>query len=257
MARGFTLIEILVALALVSVLTLALCGVLETGFKAERRARAALEPVTTVQAALDILRRDVESMLPPAGILAGGFIGENGTGGEGRPSDFLEFCTASGGPDIERSTEAAIGELELEAFTLEEEAQRYGCDIVKVEYGLLARTTGSAFDLVRWVTRNSLTPTEATPEPQIVCRDVVSFDAAYLDGSEWIDDWDSSQREGQIPPAIMIRLVKRVIEPRSAGEDIDIDLVDDARLSAFKGEMVLTVPTASAASAEEGNQFVR
>ncbi len=255
MARGFTLIEILVALALVSVLTLALCGTLETGFKAERRARAALEPVTTVQAAMDVVRRDIESMVPPGGILAGDFIGENGIGGEGRPSDFMEFCTASGGPDIARSSEAAIGEFELEAFTLEEEAQSYGCDMLKVEFGLLARATGSAFDLVRWVTRNSLTPTETTPEPQIVCRDVVSFNVAYLDGSEWIDDWDSSQREGQIPPALRIEIVKRVLEPRSGDEDIDV--VDETRLSAFKGEMVFTVPCASAASAGEGNQFVR
>ncbi len=255
MRRGFTLIEVLVALALVSVLTLSLCGTLETGFRAERRARAALEPVTTVQAALAAVRADVESMLPPNGVLAGNFLGENGSGADGRASDFLEFYTASGSPDIERSSEAAIGKFELEAFTLSPTTRAVGCDIIKIELGLLESTrTGQGYDLVRWVTRNSLTPTEETPEPCILCRDVLAFNVTYLDGSEWIDEWDSSQRDNQIPPALRIELVKRVREPRSGGEEREV--VDDALVSAFKGEMVLTVPCAGT-STEEGNQFIR
>ena len=98
---AFTLLEMLVALVLVSVLMLSLYSSLRVGFKAQRSAVATIEPIRAAEAAIALLRKDFESALPPTGLLAAEFVGEDESGGTGLSSDTLRFHTCSGGSDIE------------------------------------------------------------------------------------------------------------------------------------------------------------
>jgi prepilin-type N-terminal cleavage/methylation domain-containing protein len=66
-ARAFTLIEVLLALAIMSVITVALFASLHVAFKARDRSEAALEPVRTSEAVMELVRAELESALPPRG----------------------------------------------------------------------------------------------------------------------------------------------------------------------------------------------
>ena len=72
---GFTLLEILLAMAMMSVLAGSLYTSLHIAFQARESSQAALSPVRAGQVATDLIRRDLESALPPRGILAGIFYG--------------------------------------------------------------------------------------------------------------------------------------------------------------------------------------
>jgi prepilin-type N-terminal cleavage/methylation domain-containing protein len=99
---GFTLLEMLLALAIMAVLSTALYASLHTGFDARSRAEASVAPTRAVAVALEMIGRDIASALPPTGILAGAFTGSdatgatasglNGTGGDRvQDADSLQF----------------------------------------------------------------------------------------------------------------------------------------------------------------------
>jgi prepilin-type N-terminal cleavage/methylation domain-containing protein len=119
--KGFTLLELLVAMSMAAMVAGALYSALRIGFRAEASAEAAAEPVRTAELALGLLRPDFESALPPSATasatgtagstgtssaaaaagaaetlgnsLRGRFFGTDGTGAGGQPADTLQFFT--------------------------------------------------------------------------------------------------------------------------------------------------------------------
>jgi len=75
---AFTLLEMLVALALMGMRASALYASLHIGFRARAGGEAAIEPVRTASLALELVRRDLEGAMPPTGILAGAAPGDRG-----------------------------------------------------------------------------------------------------------------------------------------------------------------------------------
>jgi len=179
---GFTLLEMLAALALAGVLAAALFGSFHTGFRSRKRAEEALTPVRQAAFALDQLRRDVESATPPTGILAGAFLGNQmQTGGFDTGTPVLVF------------------------HTFNEDMFGGGHGIRKVEYALAA-DGDLEYTLVRRVTANLLAPVTPEPVQEVLCRRVVSLQAAYFDGTEWQDSWDSTTLDNTLPTAISAEL---------------------------------------------------
>ena len=72
---GFTLLEVILALAMVSLVALSLYASLQTACKARERASLSIEPARAASVSMELFRQDVESALTPNGILAGPFIG--------------------------------------------------------------------------------------------------------------------------------------------------------------------------------------
>ena len=62
---AFTLLELLVALAMVSILSVSLYQSLRIGFDAKSKAEAAVAPGRTSELAMELLRADIESTGPP------------------------------------------------------------------------------------------------------------------------------------------------------------------------------------------------
>ena len=74
---AFTLLEMLVAMTLMSILATSLYASLHAGFRGRRTTDEALEPVQRAAAAMRMVRADLDSAVVPSGLLAGEFIGED------------------------------------------------------------------------------------------------------------------------------------------------------------------------------------
>ena len=184
---GFTLLEILVAMSMIAVLAGSLYAGLNTGFRARRRAEAALAPLKEAGAVFAFMEGDLSCAPPPRGILAGEFLGE---------AEALSFYTRP------MSThEAAPG-------------------IVSVKYALVSPPDGSAPVLARYITVNLLSHEAEEPVEEILCSGVRTLKFSYFDGQEWLDAWDSVAMGDILPAAVEISLEIEV--PSSSGPGMEL-----------------------------------
>jgi len=183
-SRGFTLLELLVAMSLMVVVAACLYSALYTGFKARRSARAAVEPTSQAINAIELLKQDLVGVLPLGGGLAESFLGTSARNSEGQDSDYVEFYTTHVYADEEELV-GGLGKIEL---TLEEDDDE----------------DRENYRLVRRITRNLLSPQEVDPEDQVLCRNVISLNFRYHDGEGWFDEWDSSADANSLPLAMEV-----------------------------------------------------
>jgi type II secretion system protein J len=192
--RAFTLIELIVALAIVAIIGVSLYASIKVAFNAQHSAETAIEPSRTAELAMEFLRQDLENIVPPAGNngqiplatgkLAGDFTGTDSTDDRGHAGDDLLLFTTAPAADHA----AANGEIK------------------QVE--LLVTTAANSNDhvLVRRVTRNLLSTLVPTPDEEILCRGVDGFNLRYFDGTDWQDSWDSTAVNNELPTAIEVTL---------------------------------------------------
>ncbi len=190
-AGGFTLLEILVATAIFSVLIGALYSVLFSGLRLRESAHAAVEAGQPVAQVAMIMRRDLANMTVPAERLAGAMRGEP-AGMSGGQADEIEFYTTSG---IVRD-EVPWGEIQRVTYYLEAPAEG-------------EETEG--FDLIRQVERNLLTSTTIVLDDELLAqwrmlRGVDELTLRYWDGEAWLDNWDTEVEEGALPRAAQLRV---------------------------------------------------
>ena len=182
---AFTLMEMLVALGLMALLGTALYGSLRVGFRARKSAERAIQPVRALVLALELLRRDLESVPPPTGILAGALIGTDETAATGRDADMLTLYSHA---------EGAGGD---------------GAPVRMVALALAESEDGTDTLLVRRVTDNLLAPTAPEPDEETLCRGVASLNLRYFDGAVWSDSWDSGLVDNALPVAVEVGLELR------------------------------------------------
>ncbi len=183
--RAFTLLELLVAMLLMVVVSACLYTSLYTGFRARRSAAAAIEPTTKAMNAIALIKHDILGTLQPNDGLAGDFLGVDAQGDSGAAQDSLSLYTTHSQPQA-GAPAGGIGLIEL----------------------LLTEDSNIESDtavLVRSVTTNLLASSTGVPEDQVLCRGIRSFNLRYHDGSEWLDEWDSTLDEG-LPLAVEIDL---------------------------------------------------
>jgi type II secretion system protein J len=184
---AFTLLEVLLALGIMSIVAVALFSSLHVAFKSKRVAEETLEPVRSGEAAVEMIRAELEGALPPGrGALAGAFVGRNWRGGAGgnRDDDDVTFFTAADAP----------------AF-----AERFG-EAKRVELTVVRMEDTGERALARRVISNLLAPTRVDPDDEILCRRVASFNLRYYDGRQWWDTWDSAREDDSLPVAVEVTL---------------------------------------------------
>jgi len=193
--RGFTLLELLVATAMTAVLAGSLYATLHIAFKARRTADAAVGQMWKAELAVERIRIDLESAVVPKGILAGGFLGEDGTDASGQPRDALILhCTATGATETEGAGDIRMVELICEAADDSE--------------GMI---------LVRRVSRHLLATGIEEPPGQTLCRGVRSLDLKYHNGTDWEDSWDSTTHSNSLPLAVRVTLELIAEDGQNAG----------------------------------------
>ena len=217
--QAFTLLEMTVALALIAILALALYMSLHIGFDARKRAGEAIAPARATTVALELVRRDVESALPPTGVLAGAFVGQDGADSSGGGGDDLSFYA---------DVQGAAGDQSR---------------IRRIEFVVVPSGDGGDSVLVRRVTSNLLAPTTPEPVEETLCRNVMSFNLRYFDGSAWLDSWDSTTQDNALPLAVEADLRLRVStsEDDEAGgyELVRVFLLPCSKLASGEGTNVV------------------
>jgi len=183
-SRGFTLLELLVAMSLMVVVAACLYSALYTGFKARRSALAAVTPTAQAINAIELLKQDLVGVLPLGGGLAETFLGTSSRNSKGDDSDMVEFYTTHVYGD-EDELVGGLGKIEL-ALEEDDDEDREN------------------YRLVRRITRNLLSPRDIDPEEQVLCRDVMSLNFRYYDGESWQEEWDSSADANSLPLAMEV-----------------------------------------------------
>lgn len=214
---GFTLLELILASAIMASLALTLYSAMRVGFRARDRVLAAVGPARSGEIAMNLIRRDLESALPPTGLIAGPFLGQGGT--DVSNSSSVMFYAVGREPQPVTSLTGAS------SATPPQDPTAAG-SVVRVELALRSPSTGSGGLplLVRRVTTNLLAATEPEPVEEILCRDVTTFTVRYFDGTQWHDDWDSTQFGDTIPMAVEVTLeLLRPNDPTRAMTDVATD----------------------------------
>ncbi|MEI7936537.1 MAG: GspJ family type II secretion system protein [Verrucomicrobiota bacterium] len=190
--KAFTLIEMLLAVAICAIVLVAINGVFATAVRLRDKTSEAVEDALPVNRAMDMMVRDLKGTVGPGGYLAGdfrcgaqamgatmGLSGEAGSAG-------LDFFTSTGA----LSDKAPWG------------------DIQEVFYELKAPTdrNQTGMELVRCVNRNLLSTTTATPEIQSLLGKVQTLQFDCYDGTQWRDTWDTSAGDTNLPVAVRIRI---------------------------------------------------
>ena len=208
--RGFTLLELLLAIAMAASVMLTLYMALSIGLRGRDTVTATLDPVRAANLAVDMARADLESLLPPGGgRLAGPYAATTTTGTAPNSfADTLSFYTVGGGTAwIPPKDAAAAGPGARNTGGRTFAAQDPLDEGVRmVEIALRTDVTPNV--LVRRVVRDVLNPVQPQPEEEILCRNVRSFHVEHYDyaGDVWETEWHSDDLDNAIPSAVRITL---------------------------------------------------
>jgi len=182
--------ELLVAMVLMVAVASSLYTALYTGFRARRSSLLAVEPTSQALNAIELVKQDLIGVLPPdSNGLASAFVATNSTGLKGMDDDSVEFYTTHVYADDENLNGGVAKIGLLLAEDTEADHPNY-----------------TTYRLIREVTTNLLAPKEVKPEEQVLCRDVTSLNFRYFDGSDWVDDWDSTEDSNSLPKAVEMEI---------------------------------------------------
>ena len=186
---AFTLIEIMLAMAVSAIVLAGIGGVFYSALRLRERTAASIDEAMPLQQALSVLRRDLKGALPPGGTgaLAGDFRIE--AVGSGVSENYrLHFYTSS----------AQIND-----------ATPFG-DIQEIIYELRDTDDKSRSpqgrDLYRSINRNPLSSSTIQPDDQWLVGNVQSLGFSAYDGLDWRDSWDTSNGDTNLPTAIRVRI---------------------------------------------------
>jgi prepilin-type N-terminal cleavage/methylation domain-containing protein len=206
---GFTLLEVLLAMTLMSVLAATLYASLHVAFRARDSVEAAGEESRAGQLALDMVRRDLCEALPPTGVLAGAFTGTNNESGSAIGGSVIN--TGAGiGTATGIGTGAGSNDISFYAAAHTPNDVPPEGDVCLIEFSLGADEDGKTA-LVRYTTTGLLAPETQTPAAEVLCRNVQALNFRFFDGTDWLDTWDSSQEvdasgRGELPLAVEVTL---------------------------------------------------
>jgi len=190
--KGFTLIEMLLAVAICAIVLVAINGVFATAVRLRDKTSQTVEDSLPVNRALNILCRDLKGAVGPGGWFQGDFrcgvqaVGATmGLSGEAGSAG-LDFFTSTG----TMSDKAPWGDIQEVFYELKTPSDR--------------NQTG--MDLVRCVNRNVLATMTQTPDVQCLMSHVQALQFDCYDGTQWRNTWDTSTTDTNLPVAVRIRI---------------------------------------------------
>jgi len=206
--RGFTLLELVVAMVIFSIVVSAAYALFDASRSVSTRAEFRSQLFQTARAALQAVEDDLRGAVQGSTPFDTGFIGTS-SGSEKEPMDRLEFLS------VNRYTGASY---DVNKIT----DKVWGSDLSKVYYWIEPDLKKTPHGLVRE------RPVELTPvsgpvhrdeDISEVAQDVVHLHFRYFDGSEWLPTWDSTQTF-KLPRAVEVTIYvkgewrdEEVIEP--------------------------------------------
>jgi len=189
-ACGFTLIEVLLAVAVFAIVLAAINTVFFGALRLRNKTHDAFEIALPLQQAVGIIKRDLGGIMLPGGTMTGQFQ-TTPTNNGGASIDFIGLRVS---PDIFTCT-GLIDDTSPWA------------EVQKVTY-FLADPTNNATgrDLIRSISRNPL-PLNTTEEPeqQWLLGGIERMALQFYDGRAWTETWDSTLTTN-LPMAIKVQI---------------------------------------------------
>jgi hypothetical protein len=180
-------------------------GVLFTALKITLKSResaiAAVAPAKTAIAAAELVRQDLEAVLPPDLVENGKLSGEFEGSSDGGSSTLDFYCI---GNDAGWAVAQPVATLPGQPAPVADTDIPWSEGSRHVVLAL--KTDVNPPMLVRAVTRNLLAPTTPDPDVEILCRNVKSFTLQYFDGTTWQTDWDSTALGNALPTAVQMTM---------------------------------------------------
>jgi len=191
--KAFTLIEMLLAIAICAIVLVAINGVFATAVRLRDKTSEAVEEASPINRALDTLYRDLKATVGPGGFLAGDF----------------KCGAAAMGATMGLSGEAGVAGLDFFTATGAISDKAPWGDLQEVFYELKAPTDRDeqGMDLVRCVNRNLLATTTQTPEIQRLLSHVRTLEFECYDGTQWRNTWDTSNGDTNLPTTVRVRIM--------------------------------------------------
>lgn len=203
-SRGFTLLEVMLAAAIIATIAAALYASLGVAYRARAAAQRQIESMREAHLTMQIITRDFDSILPARAVPEDGVL------------------TTLAGPFYGFATGVGIGAsgAHLEYYMLGRDPRLAGTPLAdgvhRVE--LLLRTDGGQPVLVRRVESNLLTDVQSDPYEEILASNVRSFVARYYDGYNWLDEWDSTLQGDVLPQAVELTVEFDLPSPRDPAQ---------------------------------------
>jgi type II secretory pathway pseudopilin PulG len=196
------LVEVLLALTICGIVLVAINAVFATAVRLRERTTAAVDRTLPVERALDKLRRDLKSAVGPGGFFAGDFkcnAQSMGTsmGLSSGASSGLDFYTATG--IITQNT--PWGDIQEVYYQLVPAGSSGNGNS-----GTSSSSKGLGQDLVRYGNRDQLATTTPAPESVLLMSDIESVNFECYDGQEWVNTWDTSNGNTNLPNAVRITI---------------------------------------------------
>jgi prepilin-type N-terminal cleavage/methylation domain-containing protein len=207
-SAAFTLVEVMLALAVSAILLAAIGGVFFSALRLRDRTSAMLDASVPLHQAFAIMRRDLQGALPPGGSalpIAGDFKSDPQGGGGMSQGSRLQIYTTTG------------------VIT---DNQPWG-DVQEVVYELrdAADRTHGGKDLVRTITRNLLASGAPDENDQWLLGNIRSLEFACYDGIDWRDSWDTSLANTNLPSAVRVRVQLASDNAGASGKEQPFELV--------------------------------
>src|SRR6266516_2375156 len=183
LARGFTLIEVLIAVGIFAIVLAAINTVFYSALRLRNRSAAAFDQALPVQQSLTVIKRDLANLVIPGGTLSGAL----------QTTTLTNAVAGHASPDFYTSAGLMDNTVPW-------------ADIERVSY-LLVDSTNRApgMDLYRAVTRNLLSQTQDPPVQQRLMGGVQEIVFFFYDGNQWLESWDSAAQTN-LPLAIKVQL---------------------------------------------------
>jgi len=201
---AFTLIEMLLALAVSAIVLAGISGVFYSAMRLRERTVAAVDVAAPLDQALMILRRDLRGALPPGQGMTGDF--RNGALNTSMGNSLgLQFSTTTGTID----DAGPWGDVQDVIYELREPQIRNG---------------SQGRDLVRSVARNLLSTATIEWQTRLLLSNVEDIQFYCWDGVEWLATWDTSLYETNLPVAVKVRiqLADESLRGRSGREPLEM-----------------------------------
>lgn len=216
---AFTLLEVLVTIAIFAILLAAIDGLLFGAIRLQTRMQDAIDEALPTDRAVTIIKRDIAGIIPPNGVICGGV-----SGGSYQNVNSTTIPGLSGPLSLEiYTTTGVIDDVDP------------SCDVQKIDYALANptnRSNASGRDLVRLISHNQLSTVTEIPDQQRILENIQKLEVMFFDGTNWIDSWGSpdTSTSTNLPTAIRLR----------------VDFASDrsSKQSKPQLELLLPVPTA-------------
>jgi prepilin-type N-terminal cleavage/methylation domain-containing protein len=195
-SRAFTLMEVLLAVLIFSIVLAAIQSVFFAGLRLQRSTTAAIEATVPLERTLEVVKRDLANIvMPGTGVFSGPLqssptmssSASGMSGGFGSLGTGMEFGTFNNSGSMLGS-----GPIFYTASAPINRWSPWG-ELQKVSYYLAPPTNDSpGMDLIRVSVRNQLPVADEEYYEQYLMSGVEEIAFQYFDGLQWMDYWDST-----------------------------------------------------------------